>query len=227
MTITAGSIAGPRHKANETGNQDSFWFLEEDDFIVIAVADGAGSLKKSEIGAQLAAATAVNEAMDALQDGRSFDQSMEIGISRARDTLLARDDVHEIGCTLALSAMSRTGGWGAGVVGDAFTVVSFEEGLHKLVQPASSAEFANITKLLTSNNHSPLVESGDETVLAISVSSDGLWGSSTIDGQASSKFWTPIINRALDGNMNIQAFLHFMEEQDRIDDDSTLVIATN
>lgn len=226
MSVTAGTITGPYHKRNETENQDSFWFLEEGDFIVIAVADGAGSLLKSEIGAQLAASTAVNETMDALQVGRSFEEAVKIGVKEAREVLLTRDDVKEIGCTLAVGAMSLKGGWGAGVVGDAFVVVSLKTDDHKLVQPTSSAEFANVTKLLTSNDHDPLVVSGEELVEAISASSDGLLGSSTVGGEASPKFWNPLISRALDNNMDIQSFLYFMEEQERIDDDTTLVIAT-
>lgn len=227
MTVFAGTITGPTHVRQGTENQDAYWFLEEKGFTVIAVADGAGSLPRSALGAQLASSTAVNETMDALLDGRSFHSAIELGIESARNTLLSRQDAHEIGCTIAVAAMSNKGGWGAGVVGDAFALISTDVDNHAILQPTSDAEFANFTKLLTSRDHSPVYDSGDELLKAISVSSDGLTNTSVIEGEASPRFWSPIITRALNEDMNVQSFLYYMNDNEKIYDDTTLVIATN
>ena len=226
MAVSAGTIIGPYHVRQGVENQDAYYFLEEGEFTVIAVADGAGSLPKSAIGAQLASATAVNETIDALQDGRSFQQAIALGIEKARVLLLSREDSHQIGCTLAVAAMSNTGGWGAGVVGDAFALISTNIDEHSVIQPKSSAEFANVTKLLTSRDYDPLIESGTEEIVAIVASSDGLTNTSMVNGKASQKFWSPIIARAIDDNMDVQAFLYYMNDNERIYDDTTLVIAT-
>lgn len=226
MAVSAGTIIGPYHVRQGIENQDAYWFLEEGNFTVIAVADGAGSLPKSAIGAQLASATAVNETMDALQGGVNFHQAVSLGIERARGVLLSREDVSEIGCTLAVAAMSIKGGWGAGVVGDAFALISKSIDEHSIIQPKSSAEFANVTKLLTSRDYDPLIESGTDEIVAIVASSDGLTNTSMVDGKASQKFWSPIINRAINDNMDVQAFLYYMNDNERIYDDTTLVIAT-
>lgn len=226
MGVSAGTVVGPYHLRQGVENQDAYWFLEEGGYTVVAVADGAGSLPKSEIGAQLAAVTAVNETIDCLQDGASFEQAIGSGIDGARAVLLARSDVEEIGCTLAVAAMSVNGGWGAGVVGDAFSIISLEVDNHRLVQPDNDAEFANFTKLLTSRDPDPFIVAGSESVVAVAVSSDGLTNVSMIDGEPSGKFWSPIVSRALKDNMDIQSFLYYMDDNEKIYDDTTLVIAT-
>ena len=226
MAVLSGTVIGPYHVRAGTENQDAFWALEEDNFTVIAVADGAGSLINSATGAQLASATAVNETMDALQGGSGFEESVSLGIERARQLLLSRDDASTLGCTLAVAVLSKQGGWAAGVVGDAFVLVSEHADQHTIIQPTNLEEFANVTKLLTSHDHSPLVTSGDNEIVAIAASSDGLTNTSLIDGEASGKFWNPIISRVLKDDMDLQAFLYYMNDNEKIYDDTTLVIAT-
>lgn len=225
MSVYSGTVTGPRHKRDGKNNQDSLSYLEENDYIVIAVADGAGSLERSEIGSQLAASTVVNEVMDFLQDGVDFEESISMGIEKTREVLLSRDDAKMIGCTLAVAVLSKQGGWGAGIVGDAFAVISTHPDTHKFIQPESNEEFANVTKLLTSKDYAPLITSGTEQVVTIAVSSDGLENTSTKDGVASDKFWSPIIRKVVNDNMDIQAFLYYMNDKELIYDDTTLVIA--
>lgn len=225
VMVNAGTIMGPHHQLRGEDNQDAFQYLVENGWGVVAVADGAGSLSASHIGAKIAASTSVNESMDALNSGCSPEEAVVVGIESARDALLARDDYRKTGCTLALGVLTENG-WATGVVGDAFTVLSYGENNHIIIRPDSVSEFANITKLLTSKDYGPRYASGSEELIALSVSSDGLDFASLKDGEPSSGFWNPMINRALEGDMDIQSFLYHMQDKEKIVDDTTLAIMT-
>lgn len=225
ITVNAGTIVGPHHLKRGEENQDAFVYLTENGYGVIAVADGAGSLPLSHIGAHIASSTAANEAMDALNSHCSAEEAVQKGIELAREALLNRDDVDKIGCTLAVGVITDEG-WATGVVGDAFAVVSYDVDSHDLVQPEAISEYANVTKLLTSKDYNPLYVSGDEEIIALTVSSDGLEDTSLKDNFPSAGFWNPVISRALEGKMDVQAFLYYMNDNEKIYDDTTLVIAT-
>ena len=102
MNIYAGTITGPYHEQRGETSQDAYWFLQERGFTVLAVADGAGSLPRSGVGAEIAVNTAVNETMDDLLSGESLEEAVRSGIECAQTSLTIRDDAHEIGCTLCL-----------------------------------------------------------------------------------------------------------------------------
>lgn len=223
--ISAGSITGPRHKTRNEENQDYFYHITENGVTVIAVADGDGSLSMSHIGAQLAATTAAGETIDAVFDGNDLEDSVRTGIAKARDALLERDDHNLTGCTLAVAVISDNG-WAAGVVGDAFAVISFADDSHELIQPECDSEIFNISGLLTSANCLPIYRSGADSVLAVSAASDGLIPVSIQDGKPLQGFWTPIVNRTADDDLDVSAFLDHMNSNDKISDDTTLVIAS-
>lgn len=226
LSIDAGTVVGPHHRDRETGNQDALAHLQENGHTVLAVADGAGSLAKSDIGAAVASSTAVEETMDALNGGVPLMEALTRGMEEARRVLLERDDRNEIGCTLALAAVSGST-WGVAVVGDAFAVVSLAEDHHVLVRPERQSEFANITPLITSRTFEPLYHHGEEgeDIVAISLASDGLENVSLESSGPSAGFWNPIVTRALNGGMDVGAFLQFMGDHDKLVDDTTLAIA--
>jgi hypothetical protein len=223
--ISAGSIAGPNRITRNEENQDYFYHITENGVTVIAVADGAGSLSMSHIGAQLAATTAAGETIDSVFDGNSLEDSVRTGIARARDVLLERDDHNLTGCTLAVAVIADHG-WAAGVVGDAFAVVSFADDSHELVQPDCDSEHIHAATLLTSKTCEPVYRSGTDSVLAVSAASDGLIPLSLEDGKPLQGFWTPIVNRTSDEDLNVTAFLEHINSNDKINDDTTLVIAS-
>lgn len=225
ITVNAGTIVGPHHLKRGEENQDSVSYLTENGYGVIAVADGAGSLSLSHIGAHIASSTSVNEAMDALNSGCSPQESVQKGIEIAREALLSRDDYKLLGCTLALAVITDDG-WSVGVVGDAFAVVSYDIDNHELIQPEDVSEFANITKLLTSNDYSPLYVNGEDVLVSLAVSSDGLEETSLKDKSPSPGFWNPVVSRVIDGNMDIQAFLYHMNDNEKIYDDTTIAFMT-
>ena len=45
LTVNAGTVTGPHNKVNNKNNQDSYASLQENGHTVVAVADGAGSLR--------------------------------------------------------------------------------------------------------------------------------------------------------------------------------------
>lgn len=222
--ISAGSITGPQRTRNDE-NQDYFYHITENGITVIAVADGAGSLSMSHIGAQLAATTAAGETIDSVFDGNSLEDAVKTGVTKARDVLLERDDHNLTGCTLAVAVISDHG-WAAGVVGDAFAVISFADDTHELIQPDCESEPASIEELLTSANCLPVYRSGTDSVLAVSAASDGLIPVSLVDGKPAQGFWTPIVNRTAEDDLNVRSFLEHMNANDKISDDTTLVIAS-
>lgn len=222
--ISAGTITGPHHRIRNEENQDYYHSISENGVTVITVADGAGSLELSHIGAKLAATTAAAETIDCYFDGNEPEDAIRCGIEKTRDMLMERPDKALIGCTLAVAIITEKG-WAVGVVGDSFGVVSFDDDTHEIIQPASNSEFVNITKLLTSRDHDPIFRSGPEQPLALSVASDGLLQASLQDGVPLQGFWTPIVKRAAEENLDVEEFFAHMHFHDKITDDTTLVIA--
>lgn len=223
MVVYAGSFTSPYHDEN----QDSFWHLEERGFTVAAVADGAGSLEKSAIGADIAVSTSVNECIDDLIAGESFEESVLSALGSARKSLMMRHDMKDVGCTLVVAAMHEDGGWAVGAVGDAFAVVLNDDDSLQVVTEPKPTEFVNQTRLLTSSSFDPVVVSGEDRPKTVALSSDGLYYVSTKDGKASDRFWMPLFSRAYDAEgLDVDAFLQYMHMKDLIEDDTTLLIAT-
>lgn len=227
ITINAGTVTGPHHKKHNEGNQDAYAYMQENGYSVFSVCDGLGSYKNSEIGASIASATSVEEALDSLISGHTIEDALEEGIKNARETIINRDDWKELGCTLSLGIITEHG-WGVGIVGDAFAIVSLDQNFHTFIQPDSQTEFANTTKVLTSNDYDPLIVFGNETITALSLSSDGLMPTSIDmkEKKASDGFWTPVITRAMNQEMDVQKFLEYMEISEKLVDDTTLLIAS-
>lgn len=222
--ISAGTITGPHHRIRNEENQDFYHSISEKGVTVIAVADGAGSLELSHVGAQLAATTVVGETIDCYFDGNEPEDAVRCGIEKTRDMLLERDDRDLIGCTLSVAIITEKG-WAVGVVGDSFAVVSFEDDTHEMIQAVSDSEFVNITKLVTSRDHDPIFRSGPEQPIGLSVATDGLLHASLQDGVPLQGFWTPIVKRAAEENLDVEELLAHMHYRDKITDDTTLVIA--
>jgi len=224
--VAGATIQGPDYRGLKNINQDSLYSISENGITVIAVSDGAGSLRNSHIGAQISAQMSAEETLDSILDGNSLEESVRIGVERTRDVLLSRDDASTIGCTLAIAVICDQG-WAAGVVGDAFAVISHDETRHEMIQPVQKSEFANITKLLTSNSYDPIYVSGTDVPLGVSVASDGLTPSAIESGKALPGFWSPLIDRVSSEKIDISSFLTFIKNQGKVSDDTTLIIATS
>lgn len=225
FSISAGTLTGPHHRSRGEANQDFWGSQVAEDIVVVAAADGAGSLKRSRLGAELAVLASITGTLDSIDAGSLPAEAIAAGLQEARTYLLAMEDYSSLGCTLALGLLAPEA-WALGVVGDAFGVIHGEDRTHTLVQPASHSEYVNVTRLLTSDAYEPLVMSGDERIAGLSVASDGLTHASVSGENPVSGFWNPLLTRAQEDALSVDDFLSYMDAKERLDDDATLVMVT-
>lgn len=218
-----GSVEGPYHRQNNIPNQDMPFWHEEGDWFIGAVADGAGSLKYSDVGAYDAASAAV-QAIWSSRDSAALEDLPAIGIEAARKTQMGYEEYKEYGSTLTIVILKSDGSWAAGGVGDSFGVIHLEDGSHEFITGTAVGEYANITELLTSLEIHPLYKSG-EGATGFSLSSDGLENVAISKGEAHAGFWNGIRDKANDGSLNVQELFAWLDSLDRIVDDTTLLTA--
>lgn len=215
-----GSIPGPYHLKENKPNQDWVQFHTEGDWFMAALADGAGSLSRSHIGAEEAVVAALNK-MWASRD-LPIGEIPKLGLDVARAKQKSYDDYKQYGSTLSLIAMKTDGTWASGAVGDSFGVIHMEDGTHQLITGTPHGEYANITELLTSKKIHPLYSSGDGAK-AFSLSSDGLESVSIFEKKAHAGFWDGIVERAALGRLSVSDLFQWLGTQDKIIDDTTLL----
>lgn len=217
------SEAGPYHRRDSLPNQDALLFHEERGIIFLAVADGAGSLKFSDVGSYAAVEAAVHSMTD---EGGSLAplELVELGMRKAREKLFAFENHKEYGATLALAVLKEDGSGAAAALGDSFIVIHGEDDSHSLVTGESSGEYANITELLTSAEIHPTYQefSGAK---AVSLSSDGLEGVAIQSGKAHGGFWDGVLKQAYGGTLDISKIFRWLSSLHKLVDDSTLLIA--
>lgn len=236
LQIAAATATGPHHLKRNEANQDSFAVFDhgsgESAVLGVAVADGAGSLPRSGEGATIAAEIAAAHGIDLILEARSNGVSVELqsiaieAILEARNSVLQLDYWKEAGSTLVLTLVASEG-FVVATLGDSFAVVELSDGRLELIQPPSVGEFANITKLLTSESFSLALASGPlEDFSAVGLCSDGLEHSTL---QQSSEgplpvagFWKNIFSMAARGSLAIESLIGFMDRQGKIEDDTTL-----
>lgn len=236
-SVAAGSLTGPHHRRRGEDNQDAVAVRTDEGpaplWAVVTVADGAGSLPRSGEGAARAVAVAADAAAHHLGMGAAngvpldaawLGEAVRDGIAAAITDLATDPDAGQLGATLAL-AVAAPGAWAAGVVGDAFVVVTGADGTHTLIRPPAAGEYANITRLLTSHDPQPLFAGADEPVTAIAASSDGLDWATLQGGEPHPGFWTPLAARAQAGELDVAGLLAHMDAAERLDDDTTVAVA--
>lgn len=215
------SIEGPYHRKSGSPNQDSAHWLYEEDFFIGAVADGAGSLKFSDIGSETATHSAVNAMHKALFSSK-LKELPSIGVEAGRKAQLAHEGYKEYGSTLTVVVLKSSGEWAAGGVGDSFGVIHKSDESHELVTGTPIGEYANITQLLTSKTIKPIYSSGIGAT-GFSLSSDGLESVAISKRQAHPGFWNGIRDKALDGSLDVSRLFDWLASLDRIVDDTTLL----
>lgn len=222
--LIGGSIPGPHHRMKDEENQDSFGFIKKDGMAIIVAADGAGSLSLSHLGARLAVDVAIEEALHSSRE-HGLDLIIEMAIERARESLIAHPNSKLMGCTLAMALITQDA-WAVGVAGDAFAVLQDGEGRLVHFSPPPAGEYANITQLLTSRDLEIVLACGEERIVAAAVATDGLETISLERSEPHPGFWHPVFAKARASNFEVDAFLAYLDEAERLDDDTTLVIAT-
>lgn len=222
--ISSASVAGPYHVRNGDVNQDSMGSRAFGDSLAIVAADGAGSLDLSHIGSALAVETTLNSLAEADPTLPIADR-LERAVMAAREALWRHPEKARIGCTLAVVLLTPNG-HGAAVVGDAFAVLRDADGCLELVGSPPDGEYANQTKFLTSSDVEVQLVSGVGKLSGAAVSTDGLEYVAIQGGVAFPGFWDAIFRwGSTPGGFDVLQIFRRMEEDGRLEDDATLVVA--
>lgn len=226
---SAATAIGPYHIQAGLPNQDAYDLITTDDFITLAVADGAGSLARSDEGSELAVEVAAGMAADLLLDSKRNGTTPDLpkilaeSILEARSAMFTLDYWREAGCTLVLAVLLEES-FAVAVIGDSFSVVQQSNGKLTLIQPPSVGEFANITKLLTSNEATVSVCSGLTSDLkGLALCSDAFEHSTLEQRVPTAGFWGTVFTMASKGNLKADELIGFMDKQGKIEDDATLI----
>ena len=229
MKISQGTIVGPYHLDRGLPNQDAFdsFFDEESGFTVLAVADGAGSLERSHVGAQTAVLEFGKAVLDVRKDSAlTLEEVVEKSFEKVIDIIKDFDD-REIGCTLIVF-VSDGERWVCASVGDSLGVLQDTDGNLFLLKADIDAEFANQTPLLTS--HDVSISFFGDTIdyfSAVALMSDGLENStiSKPDRAPVPGFWNGIFSRNAQGELNVESLLDYMMSSRKLEDDTSLIVA--
>lgn len=226
-TVSTGTLTGPHHVYHDEPNQDAYGWSTLPDGVLLVVADGAGSLPNSRCGAHVAVQAVLQHAdVDTVSNG--MESLVHQALNVAQNAITAHHDYHNMGCTMAIAAVSDTE-WAAGTIGDSFAVIQDADHQLHYVSEASH-DYPNVTTLLTSHNPPRNVLTGESGVTGLAVSSDGL-SHQTIDNDTGPApgFWNTVFQNLHDGadaSTFVDSLLQYMNDRSKIDDDTTLVIST-
>lgn len=229
IKLSGATQVGPYHIQVGLPNQDAYDVIPGSGFLSLAVADGAGSLERSDEGSEVAVEVAAGMAADlmlaAQRENREPDlkQVLAEAILEARATIFTLDYWREAGSTLVLAMLSPDS-FAVAVLGDSFAVVQDGAGDLLLVQPPSVGEFANITRLLTSDDATVSICWGSLSDLSgLALCSDAFEQPTLEQRVPTVGFWSKVFSMARDGKLKAGELISFMDSQGKIEDDATLI----
>lgn len=229
LKISAATQMGPYHSKMGIPNQDAYDMILGEGFLSLAVADGAGSLERSDEGSELAVDVGAGMAADLMlaadREGRIPDlpQILAESILEARFTMFTLEHWREAGSTLVLALLSQDS-FAVAVLGDSFAVIQDGAGKLSLVQPPSVGEFANITKLLTSDDPTVSIASGPLSALSgLALCSDAFEQPTLESRVPTAGFWSTVFSMGRKGGLDVAELIEFMDGQGKIEDDATLI----
>ena len=155
VNVAGATRIGRRHEADGTTNQDSFQYrtVPDQQILVAAVSDGAGSAPKSQLGSSAAVLHAVNVTTDELVHNAPLEAALRSGFEAAMAAIhriAQRDRHHDVSgyhATLVLTAWTPDG-IAAIQVGDGAAIVTTPDGPKMLTVP-QQGEYANETYFIT------------------------------------------------------------------------------
>jgi hypothetical protein len=216
--VVGASVRGSAHEHGDGPLQDAHAWAATDDGFVIAVADGAGSAARSDVGAAAAVAAAVAAPDDPVAAAR-----------RAIEAI--GGDLGELACTL-LVAVVAADGVRLHAVGDGAAVVADADGRLVVPLPPDRGEFRNETVFVTSDGweqaiRTASVPSADVTGLALLTDGLELLALDVASGTPHPPFFAPLLQFAAAGGAaaELVAFVGSERVRTRTDDDCTLVLA--
>ena len=248
--VTAASERGSSHeKLNQPCQDANAWHETIAGFLVVAVADGAGSAPMSERGASIAVKTAVDSvcsglvALNPADETQQLQQIMRKAASSARQAITAEAssqgiDVRDLASTLIVVALTPTATAAIQIGDGAAVAFDVDGGVWGLTTP-QNGEYANETTFLISAGalETAQVSVHQKAADAISVFSDGLQMlaldmSEGTPYEPYEPFFKPLFRfiketpNESDANKQLAQFLNSARVRDRADDDLTLLLAT-
>lgn len=229
VELSGATAIGPYHVQMGIPNQDAYDLITAPGLVSLAVADGAGSLERSDEGSELAVEAGAGTVADLIiraQRQNEIPNLPEIlaeAIIEARGAVLSLDYWDQAGSTLVLAALTEES-FAVATLGDSFGVVQDRSGELRLVQPPSVGEFANITKLLTSDEFTISICWGPLSELSgIALCSDAFEQSTLEQRVPTAGFWNRVFSMGRAGKLDASELIRFMDGQGKIEDDATLV----
>ncbi len=247
--LIGSSVAGTSHAAAGIPCQDAHAYeLLEDDTLLAAVADGAGSAKYAGQGASLAVQSAVEYLSRNLQSGKPASANLGIGLlrecvmhvrARLKDNALKYSE--DTGLKVRLDDFAATllivfvtdAFLGAAQIGDGATVYRERTGTLVVACKPEHGEYLNETCFITSQdfeNRCQLACTPSGSINALSMFSDGLQmlALNYRDYSAHGPFFNPLFKYAEARQACVEE-LHQFLVSDRVcahsDDDKTLILA--
>ena len=242
------SAIGTRHRLKQLPCQDYGSYVVQSDTMIGAVADGAGSAKYSDIGAQLAVKTALatlsqwSDQWSAMACQTIEAEAKTIFTAMVDNVFVALDaeaeaanhDVKELGCTL-LSFIATPNWLACMQIGDGFIVTRAEQmNAFDLLFEPSKGEYINETVFVTSENAIDYMQVSVRTGhhAFVCAATDGLEKVAIRfhDWQAFDPFFKPFLEclRTVPDPEERQAYLETFLESERLnaktDDDKTLLV---
>jgi hypothetical protein len=245
--VLAKSVQGSGHKRLGTVCQDACLTnvhpVGDQDVLVVAAADGAGSAEHSDIGSQTACRViheVIAEHLGQMPEFDHIDREQVIAWYEQVRSALEREaeslsvPVRQLACTLIVAVIGDNGA-ALCQIGDGAIVIRDAETLRPVFWP-QSGEYANTTNFVTSSKTEQdlMFEWYDGRIDDVAVFTDGLQSVALnyATRQAHQPFFTPLLN-ALRAHPNppdlagpMQTFLESKNLADRTDDDLTLILAT-
>lgn len=239
--ILGDSVTGTAHRASGVACQDAFragTFGQEQEWLKIVVADGAGSASHAAIGAQIAC-TEFIQLVEALEPEMLCTKAgmMEL-FTTVRAAVVAAAANHkvaprELACTILLAVIGPTTA-ALAQIGDGAIVVGCAQEYRVVFWPESN-EYANATDFLTDAAFANALKfvTITEPIDAVAVFTDGLQRLALefANRSAYPGFFQPLfeeLRSAVNSELLMEPFHNFLDSERvnaRTDDDKTLIIA--
>ncbi|GAB1542932.1 hypothetical protein NUACC21_56060 [Scytonema sp. NUACC21] len=161
--IKKSSFVGTSHQEQGKGCQDyaSYYLVPNDNYVIGAVADGAGSAKHSEIGAKIAVEEAINYLKKILysksinnenQAREKFTQVLDHVLLKLKEEAKNKGFLlSDLNSTLLV--FIATSNWFAAMqIGDGLIIIKHKNGDYELVFKPDKGEYVNQTTFVTSSD---------------------------------------------------------------------------
>lgn len=239
-------VSGVRHRRNQAACQDVLrTAVVDDQWLLVALADGAGSAPLGGLGADLATrgalATMAAHCLD--KEARTQPSATETAIRKAfaearglleREVAAREGALRDLATTL-LVCLATPEWLVAGQVGDGAVVLGEGQGAWKTLTRPASGEYLNETVFLTSDDalDRAQVATHEGAVRELAVFSDGLQmlALKLADAAPHEPFFRPLFNWLSKANdpfaagRELESLLRSPRVTDRTDDDLSLCLA--